>query len=298
MSVTEEDHAGDVAGQVPAAGGPEQIEAELIRVAGLSGRQVARAREIQKRQGISFLEAAIATRAISRASLMSALSKQFSYPIIHAEGGSAVFSRELVAGHEPFGPAAEELRSIRSSLVSAAVSKGVRAFAMMGSRPGMGSTYFAGNLAIAFAQMSVATLLVDANLRNPRIAEMFGAERKREGLTETLLHGKIDQPPIINDVLPGLSVLTSGAIPPNPQELLCSEEFVALTANFNRDFGIVIYDTPSALEYADAYVVASRIGAAVIVARKNSAKFKDVAAMTHKLRGMDCNIVGSVFNQG
>jgi receptor protein-tyrosine kinase len=79
---------------------------------------------------------------------------------------------------------------------------------------------------------------------------------------------------------------------------LCSEEFVAVTANFSRDFGIVIYDTPSALEYADAHVVASRIGAAVIIARKNSSRFKDVAAMTHKLRAMDCNIVGSVFNQG
>src|SRR5271169_606672 len=293
MSALEGDQAHDVAAHVPAAGSPEQIEAELIRVARLSDRQVARAREIQKRQGITFLEAAIATRAISRASLMSALSKQFSYPIIHAEGGNAGFSRELVAGHEPFGPAAEELRSIRSSLVSAAVSKGVRAFAMMGSRPGMGSTYFAGNLAIAFAQMSVATLLVDANLRDPRIAEMFGSERNREGLSETLHHRKIDRPPIINDVLPGLSVLTSGAIPPNPQELLCSEEFLALTANFNRDFGIIIYDTPSASEYADAYVVASRIGAAVIVARKNQARFKDVAAMTHKLRAMECNIIGS-----
>jgi len=56
MSVVEEDHARDVAGQVPAAGGPEQIEAELIRVAGLTERQVARAREIQKRQGNHFLE--------------------------------------------------------------------------------------------------------------------------------------------------------------------------------------------------------------------------------------------------
>jgi protein-tyrosine kinase len=229
---------------------------------------------------------------------MASLSKQFSYPIIHADGGNGRFSRELVAGHEPFGAAAEELRSIRSSLVSGAVAKGVRAFAMIGSRSGMGSTYFAGNLAIAFAQMSVATLLVDANLRDPRVAEMFGAERNREGLSDALLHRNADRPPIMFDVLPGLSVLTSGAIPPNPQELLCSEEFLALTASFHRDYGVVVYDTPSARDYADAYVVASRIGAAVIVARKNQATFNDVAAMTNKLRAMQCNIVGSVFNRG
>jgi len=107
---------------------------------------------------------------------MSALSKQFSYPIIHARAAARCFRASLWRDTNR-SARAEELRSIRSSLVSAAVSKGVRAFAMMGSRPGMGSTYFAGNLAIAFAQMSVATLLVDANLRDPRIAEMFGAER-------------------------------------------------------------------------------------------------------------------------
>jgi protein-tyrosine kinase len=298
MSVVDEHHARDVAGRILAAETPEQVEAELIRVARMSPRQVERAREIQKRQGISFMDAAIATRAISQSSLMRALSKQFSYPIIHSDSGNSRFSRELVVGHEPFGAAAEELRSIRSSLVSAAISKGVRAFAIMGARSGMGSTYLAGNLAIAFAQMSVATLLVDTNLRDPRVAEMFGLERTREGLSDAILQRNTELPPIMFDVLPGLSVLTSGAIPPNPQELLCSEEFLALTTAFNRDFGVVIYDTPSALEYADAYVVASRIGAAVIVARKNKATFKDVTTMTTKLRAMECNIIGSVLNKG
>ena len=276
----------------------DQVEAELIRVAKMSDKQVARARELQRKQNISFLQAAIAIRAVSRESLMAALSRQFSYPIIHSDNDASPFSRELVVGHEPFGPAAEEIRSIRSALVSTAIAKGVRAFAIVGSRAGMGSTYFAGNLAIAFAQMSVATLLVDANLRDPRIGVMFGADRFREGLAETILHRSLDNPSIIHDVMPGLSILPAGAIPPNPQELLCSEEFLVLTGHFSGDFGVVIYDTPSALDYADAYVVASRVGAALIVARKNEATFDDVSKMTTRLRGMDCNIIGSVFNNG
>ena len=59
----------------------------------------------------------------------------------------------------------------------------------------------------------------------------------------------------------------------------------------------MIYDTPSAMDYADAFVVASRVGAALIVARKNEATFDDVAKMSAKLRAMDCNIIGSVFNK-
>ena len=80
MSVIDENHAHDAAGRRSAADASEQVEAELIRVARMSPRQVERAREIQKRRGISFLDAAIATRAISRGSLMTALSKQFQLP--------------------------------------------------------------------------------------------------------------------------------------------------------------------------------------------------------------------------
>ena len=295
MSDVEEDNKRDI-GRIRPDSSTDLVEEEIIRVGNLSDRQVARARELMLRQRISFLSAAIATRAISRQSLMLALSKQFSYPIIHSESDSARFSRELVVGHEPFGAAAEALRSIRTSLVSSAVAKGVRSFAIVAPRPGMGSTFFAANLALGFAQMSVATLLVDANLRDPRMAEIFGVDRNHDGLSETLRRGEIDAPAIAYDVLPGLSLMASGAVPPNPQELLCSEGFLSLTANFSRDFGVVIYDTPAAMDFADAYVVASRVGAAVIVARKNRAKFNDVSTIAEKLRSVQCDVVGSVLN--
>ena len=295
MSDVEEASKRDIE-QIRPNSATDVVEEEIIRVGNLSERQVARARELMQRQGVSFLTAAIAIRAISRESLMLALSKQFSYPIIHSEADSARFSRELVVGHEPFGAAAEALRSIRTSLVSSAVAKGTRSFAIVAPRAGMGSTFFAANLALGFAQMSVATLLVDANLRDPRLAEIFGADRNQDGLSETLRRGAIDTPAIAFDVLPGLSLMTSGAVPPNPQELLCSEGFLSLTTNFARDFGVVIYDTPAAMDFADAYVVASRVGAAVVVARKNKAKFNDISTIADKLRSIQCDIVGSVLN--
>jgi chain length determinant protein tyrosine kinase EpsG len=298
MSDLSGEHPREMANQLPADDMRERVEAELIRIGRLSERQVARAKEIQERQGISFLEAAIATRAVTREVMMAALSTQFNYPIIHGDSVGTRFSRELIAGHEPFSAATEELRSIRTALVSSALVKGVRSLAIVGGRSGMGSSYFAGNLAIAFAQMSLNTLIVDTNIRDPRLAEMFGFDRNREGLSDVILKKTTDNVPIIEGIMPGLSLLTSGTIPPNPQELLCSEEFLSMTINFNRDYGVVIYDTPSALEYADAYIVASRVGAAVLVARKNRATFKDVSSMTNKLRSFECNVVGSVLNSG
>jgi protein-tyrosine kinase len=277
---------------------PDRAEHFLIELAKLDDRQVARAREVQERQGITFLEAALRIKAVQRDDLMAALSKRYSYPIIHADDDNSRFSQELVVGRQPFGAAAEAIRSIRTSLVSSAVASGTRSFVMIGPRRGAGCTFFASNLALAFAQMSLPTLLVDANLRDPRVAEMFGFGHDCKGLSECLRTQSLIEPSISYDVIPGLSVITSGSIAPNPQELLCSEEFVGLVAKFAGKFGIVIYDTPSAMDYADAHVVASRVGSAIIVARKNQTTFSDVSALAAKLRAIQCNIIGSTLNEG
>ena len=112
--------------------------------------------------------------------------------------------------------------------------------------------------------MAVPTLLVDANLRDPRIADMFGLSRNAEGLSHALRARNIDEVPITPDVIPGLSILSAGIIPPNPQELLSSGEFLALANNLEKSFGVVIYDTAPAMDFADASVVAARVGAAII----------------------------------
>jgi Mrp family chromosome partitioning ATPase len=73
-------------------------------------------------------------------------------------------------------------------------------------------------------------------------------------------------PPVAVDIVPGLSLLVAGATAPHPQELLISKEFLTLAQTVQPNFGVVIYDTPSDLDSADACVVASRIGAAILVA--------------------------------
>jgi chain length determinant protein tyrosine kinase EpsG len=269
---------------------------ELIRLGKLSDEQISQIAAYGKAQGVSFLEAAVAIGAVKRENLMTALSRQYNYPIIRDEAGLAVLSKELVIGHEPFGQAAEILRSIRTSIVSSAVAQGLRSFVIIGTREGQGVSFIAGNLAVAFAQMSVNTLLVDANLRDPRIAGMFGADPNGEGLSDVLLRLQFDDLPIVKDVLPGLSVLPAGGVPPNPQELLCGGDFMALTAKFAADYGIVIYDSSNAMDYSDAYVIASRVGAAIIVGRQNHASFKDLKVVSEKLRDHQCTIVGVIAN--
>jgi chain length determinant protein tyrosine kinase EpsG len=273
----------------------EQAQA-LIRFARLTPEQVDRVVALQSQHNISFARAATELGYLSRQDLMSEMSRQFSYPILTGHSYGSQFSRELVVGHEPFSPAAEAIRSIRTSIVSLAIAQGVRSFAVTAPRRGAGGTFFAGNIALAFAQMAVPTLLVDANLRDPRIADMFGLPHSSEGLSHALRARNIDEVPIAPDVIPGLSILSAGIIPPNPQELLSSGEFLGLANNLEKGFGVVIYDTAPAMEYADAAVVAARVGAAIIVARQHETSYDDISTLAGKFRASQCKFLGTVMN--
>jgi len=276
---------------------PEEfIEREIITTAGLSPPQVRAARSVQNRHQLSFAEAAIAIGLIQREDLLLALSKHYHYPLLAKAAGSERFSRELVVGFEPFGRQAEAVRTIRAALAARALEAKTNSIVIVGPRSGVGASYLAANLAVAFAQAAAPTLLVDANLRRPRIAPIFGIDRRAEGLADALNYRMIDAPQIAHDVLPGLSILPAGSAPPNPQELLSSPEFANLAAALSRRHGVVIYDTTDVAECADGLIVATRVGAAVIVARRHTTAFAETTKLAATLRNHQCVILGSVLD--
>jgi capsular exopolysaccharide synthesis family protein len=168
---------------------------------------------------------------------------------------------------------------------------------VIGPHRDAGVTYVACNLAIGFAQMAIPTLLVDANLREPRAGQLFGVSRDTPGLSEYLRSREGGFPPVQSEVLPNLSILPAGAIPPNPQELLSSPSFLALTDIFHERYGVIIYDTAAVGGFSDAFVVGSRVNAAILVARKHKTAYRDVSALVKKLETIRCSIIGTVFNQ-
>jgi receptor protein-tyrosine kinase len=96
--------------------------------------------------------------------------------------------------------------------------------------------------------------------------------------------------------LPGLSVLPSGAMAPNPQELLGRAAFGALLQTASQQFDVIIIDTPAAGDYADAEIIASRAGAALLVARKNKSLVPSAALLARRLQDSGVALVGSVLN--
>ena len=166
----------------------DPIEQQILAAGNLNEAQVEAIRGFQRRKRLPFGEAAITLGLVRRDSLFLALSKRYNYPVLSFVSGERRVSRELVVGYQPFSAGAEAFRSVRSALVTGALSQGKNAFAVIGPHAGVGATYVAANLALSFAQMAVPILLVEANLRKPRLASLFGVDAKAEGLVEALTH--------------------------------------------------------------------------------------------------------------
>lgn len=190
---------------------------------------------------------------------------------------------------------AESFRQIRTNLQFAHVSHQSKAILVTSSLPGEGKSTTATNLAIAMAQAGQTVALIDADLRRPRVNEYLGLERNA-GLTTALI-GQTD----VNDLMQPwgddqLYVLTSGQIPPNPSELLGSEEMKKLILRLEHAFDAVIIDAPPLLPVTDAAVLAQQVGGVVLVVGSSRVKVPDLQKSLNALEMVSADLLGVVVN--
>lgn len=252
----------------PATGAGRAIGTILVDAGRLAQDDAELILQFQRQRGARFGDAGLALGLLSEDDVRFALSVQFGYPYLSRD---STMSRELVAAYEPASRPVEQLRALRSQLMLRWFGTGVdrRGLAIVSASPMEGRSYIAANLAIVFSQLGERTLLIDADMRAPRQHQLFNLGKKA-GLSD-MLAGRAGPEAVVGvPALHDLSVLPAGAIPPNPQELLGRQEFSKLLQSLGEDFSVIIIDTPSAGECADAHTVAVRAGAALMVARKLS----------------------------
>jgi protein-tyrosine kinase len=249
---------------------------------------------LQKTEKLRFGEAAIKLGLIDEADLQQALSHQFDYP--HLPPGEGQFSPDLIAVYEPFGHQAEQLRALRSQLMMRWFSNGRKTLTIAGINAGDGASYLAANLAVMFSQLGERTLLIDADLRRPRQHVLFDLGNQ-PGLSE-LLAGRV-KIPVANRIpaFPKLSVLTAGAIPPNPAELLSHADTPSKLKGLAEHYDVILIDTSATHGSADAAVVAARTGAALLVLRQNHTQLAAAAAFQANLASAGAVLIGTVLNQ-
>jgi protein-tyrosine kinase len=265
----------------------------------LSPDDVNRIVKHQASTGLRFGEAAVALGMANNEQVLWALSQQFSYSYL-APTGSEI-SSELVSATAPFSQVSEFFRDMRSTLLTEVFQADGEptALAVCSLDAGDGKTFFAANIAVAFSQLGGRTLLIDANMRNPRVHEVFNLKHNISPGLSSALAGK-GEIQVVNphELLPNLFVLPVGVVPPNPLELIHSLAFDQLLKDVFQTFKFVIVDTPAAKQGSDAKAIAAKCGAAMLITRNNVTGVDDIASFGQSL-GKNCRkFLGAVVNDG
>lgn len=205
---------------------------------------------------------------------------------------------------DEFSPKAEAFRTLRSNVRfvlygGAPQARGEsavgRSLTVTSAVATEGKTTTAANLAVAAARAGTKVLLVDADLRRPGIAKAFGIENA-PGLSE-LLVGEVSLRDVVSDVgVANLRILTSGAIPPNPAELLAGSAMRALHLRLEQIAELIVYDTAPVLAVADTLEVAPISTQTMIVVDVREASRRTVRHTADKLRGVGGEVAGTVLN--
>ena len=268
----------------------------IAELRNLTAEQVELVLRHQSEKGLRFGEAAVALGFASKDDVLFALSQQFHYPYAPQEQRNA--SPEVVALNEPFSPRAESFRALRSQLMMRLFAHGDarRPLAVISPDAGDGKTYCAANLAATLAQLGGRTLLVDADMRGPRVHEVFNL-KNQAGLSG-ILSGRSDAQ-VIQQVagVPSLFILPVGITPPNPLELVERPAFGLLLRELASKFDHVVVDTPAAVYGADASVIAARCGEALVIARKNASRVDMLQDLVASFEGSAAKLAGVVLNE-
>jgi capsular exopolysaccharide synthesis family protein len=195
----------------------------------------------------------------------------------------------------PGNARAEALRHVRTNLRFIGVDDPIDSIVVTSALPSEGKSSTSANLAIVLAESGRQVLLVDADLRRPRLATYLGLEGA-VGLTNVLV-GQVDVDDVIQPWGPsGLTVLASGFIPPNPSELLGSAHMGDLLAQLGERYDTVLIDAPPLLPVTDAAVLAARADGALLVVRRGKTSQSQVRAAADALAAVDARLLGSVLN--
>jgi len=275
------------------------IGAILVEEGKLSAREIDRVLDVQRAHGVRFGEAAVRLGLVTDEEVRFALAKQFDFPhLVPSKSGAAGASRELVAAFAPFHQRTEEMRALRTQLLIRWYNPQQRRNALVIASPdgSEGRSYVAANLAIVFSQLGARTLLVDADLRNPRQHQVFHLPAGH-GLS-TVLSGRTD----LNSTFPvpglqRLSVLPAGPLPPNPQELLSRPAFGALMSELQSLYDVVILDSPAANAYSDVQSIVFRARDALVVTRKDHTGVDAAGKVVDTVTSTGARVVGTVINE-
>jgi capsular exopolysaccharide synthesis family protein len=202
----------------------------------------------------------------------------------------------MVALEDNRSAMAEAYRHLRTSLLFSSAGKPPATILVTSSQPSEGKTTTAINTAITLAQGGAEVVLIDCDLRRPRLHSHFNMENTH-GLTN-YLSGEKDTDNLLKTFpnLPNLKIITSGPIPPNPAELLSSNEMKHLLQFLSGNFKHVVVDSPPAISFTDAAILSTIVDGVVLVAMSGKSSIHLMRRFKQRLGNIGARIYGVVLN--
>ncbi|WP_241674589.1 chain length determinant protein tyrosine kinase EpsG [Candidatus Methylobacter oryzae] len=263
----------------------------LLDAGKISARDAERIIALQKQKGMLFGDAAKLLGLVNDDDIQRALSYQFDFPFLSTSEES--FSQELVAAYQPMSPQVEALRAVRGQLMLRWFTDVHKTLTLVSLGRGEGRSLMAANLAIVFSQLGERTLLIDADLRQPRQHTLFKLQSVY-GLSDVLA-GRADLTVITRiPAFRDLSILPAGTVPPNPVELI-SRGLKSCLRELQAQFDVILIDTPPAEQAIDAQIVAANCGGALLVVRQHKTRMNDLELLKDALHDTGSQCLGVVL---
>jgi capsular exopolysaccharide synthesis family protein len=196
-------------------------------------------------------------------------------------------------------PLAEAYRHLRTSILLSTAGRAPRTLLITSSVPSEGKTTTAVNSAISLSQTGAKVLIIDADMRRPRLHGIFNLSNSN-GLSALLSREAVDSEiseAIQHDQESGLFVLTAGPLPPNPAELIGSEQMVKLLSTLTPKFTHVIVDSPPVAAFTDGVLIASMVDGVLLVVHSGKSSRKVVTRARKLLQDVGARIIGVVLNR-
>ncbi len=195
---------------------------------------------------------------------------------------------------EPHSLYAESYKVLRTAILLSSAVTPPKNILMTSAAPGEGKTVTSVNLAMTIAQAAHSVLLVDSDLRKPRVHKIFGLDNSK-GLS-TYLAGASDMDIICKCTVPNISIIPSGPVPPNPSELLSSGRMYDLIRSLNERFDIIIWDAAPLLTVTDSLVLSKILDGTIIVAKAGLTTYESVSRALKSLNDIEAHFLGVVIN--
>lgn len=212
--------------------------------------------------------------------------------------------KEIITYREPKSPISEIFRTLRTNVQFANTKRGLRSLLLTSTSPSEGKSWVSANLAVAFAQAGKKVILVDCDMRKGRQFSIFGVA-PTPGLSNYLSginsNGEESNPNILSYIketeVENLCLITAGNIPPNPSELLVSEQMMQAVEELKSVCDLVIFDgTPSSL-VTDAVIISRYVDTTLIVSSYKTTKMDDLEKVKRDIENVGGKIAGVVINK-